>query len=190
MTKIYCTQANQGRRKDSGAELQTCPQPECHIVFKPEIHKHLCQVTVTFSHLAGTGIFLKNRSLWYTSPVPTNWVIQLLEGDLPIIHVSTCQPGCQLPTYTRTCFFLPSRMSVTQGGLGKLNPYSKWNFYSKWFQFGSFLHLVDLVFICWVLPWVDQCTLKYFNFYESLYYNGIISKEKQKKSSHGEVKAA
>jgi hypothetical protein len=40
---------------------------------------------------------LRDMSLWYTYPAPIGWVIQLWQGNLPRIHVSTCQTGCQFP---------------------------------------------------------------------------------------------
>jgi hypothetical protein len=51
--------------------------------------------------------------------------IQLRQGDLSSIHVSTCQAGCWSPGRS--------------GNLNFIGPHSKWKFYLKWLQFGSFL---------------------------------------------------
>jgi hypothetical protein len=92
----------------------------------------------------GIGDVVGNMSLWYTYPVPIGWISQLWWGDLPSIHVSTCQPGCQLPTYMS----LSAKWDVSYPGKSweikfYLTPYS------KWFQFISFLQLLSL------FPWQD-----------------------------------
>jgi hypothetical protein len=49
------------------------------------------------NHDLEIGDFFRSMSLCYTCLAPIGWVIQLLQGDLPSTHVSTCQSGYQLP---------------------------------------------------------------------------------------------
>jgi hypothetical protein len=51
-----------------------------------------------------------------TYPVLIGWAIQLWQGDVPSIYVSTCQLRCQLPREVLRTYF---------------DPYSKWKLYSK-----------------------------------------------------------
>lgn len=110
---------DQGCRTDLEAELR--PEARMLGALKLEDHKHLGQVTVTFftNQALGTGDFLRIMSLWYIYAVLIGWVIQLWQGNLPHVHVWTCQPGCQLPMYislSQTGWQLPREI------LGTLTP--------------------------------------------------------------------
>lgn len=74
----------------SGAELR--PGARMLRTFKATNHKHLCQVTVTFSPQSGIRdrIFLGTCLCGTLILFPL--VIQLWQGPLPNIHVWTCQP--------------------------------------------------------------------------------------------------
>ena len=94
----------------------------------------------------GIGDFLRNISLWYTYHISVVWFIQLWQGDLPSILVSTCHPGCQLCTH----IFSPVKQDVSYHGRSwELKHYlthiQKWKFYSKWLLFGFFFQtLVEI----------------------------------------------
>lgn len=100
----------------------------------------------------GIGDFLRNISLWYTYHISVVWFIQLWQGDLPSILVSTCHPGCQLCTH----IFSPVKQDVSYHGRSwELKHYlthiQKWKFYSKWLLFVFFLQTIALAVIDCVL---------------------------------------
>jgi hypothetical protein len=79
------------RAIDQNWELNCTYASECQTSFQapnPQIYQDL-----------GIEGFLSNIVLWFAYPVSSGWVIQLWWGEMSSIHVSTCQPGCQLPTY-------------------------------------------------------------------------------------------
>lgn len=121
MTKTYC---NQVATDWSGLQnrLRSWTVTSSHNVrvFKPESHKHLCQVT-QFPPVRIQGLGTVLWTFLYMVYLPcSHWLVYL--NVLPTIHVSPCQPRCQLAR------------EVWEGleNLNFIDPYSKWKFYPKW----------------------------------------------------------
>lgn len=104
-------------RRDSGNNVW--PQ-EFYRAVTHKIHKHLCQATGTASYTSGfmDKWLPRNISLWPNYCVLVGLFTQLWWGNLPSIHVSTSQTGCQLPMYKSLSTLV---YVCCHGGLEKLN---------------------------------------------------------------------
>lgn len=69
------------------------PKPNGIEILRPKSSK----IWAKLCHQSGLGIRDSLRSMC-TYPVPIGWFIQQWWGNLPSIHVTTWQPGSQLPT--------------------------------------------------------------------------------------------